>query len=172
MFRWKVNVARNVRAGQLAGTRGGEKKRTSYTYLKIDGFEVTAQRVAWLYVYGEWPKKLLFRNKDYTDFRIVNLVEANTLPKKYDHSTPEGRAAYLKAHRDKYFEAWRAGALLKNFGITTEEYESMHLAQGGKCAICGGDENTLRNGKRLMLAVDHHHGSGRFVPCFAVRATS
>lgn len=47
-------------------------------------------------------------------------------------------------------------ALLRDFGITLEQYGDLLESQNGVCAICGSVE---RSGKRL--AVDHGHKSGR-----------
>lgn len=41
------------------------------------------------------------------------------------------------------------------YGITSEEYEALHEAQGGVCAIC-----RRATGKRRRLAVDHDHDTG------------
>jgi hypothetical protein len=42
--------------------------------------------------------------------------------------------------------------LEKTYGITERDYNRMHEAQDGRCAIC-------RRAKKLH--VDHHHGSGK-----------
>ncbi len=44
--------------------------------------------------------------------------------------------------------------LQRNYGITQTEYEAMHVAQGGRCAIC----RTLN--EEEVLHVDHDHESG------------
>ena len=44
--------------------------------------------------------------------------------------------------------------LKAKYGLTVREYESIHVAQSGKCAICGRDENGRK------LAVDHNHKTG------------
>ena len=48
----------------------------------------------------------------------------------------------------------RARRLLRNYGITPEEYDALDKAQGGGCAVC------RRPPKKLRHSVDHDHGSG------------
>jgi hypothetical protein len=50
--------------------------------------------------------------------------------------------------------ARRKHRLLRQFGITVEQYDEMLAAQGGKCALCGSSDD----GK--LLAVDHDHATG------------
>lgn len=52
----------------------------------------------------------------------------------------------------------RQRTLKTNHGMTVDEYQAMHDAQGGVCAICGRPETKARsNGIALPLAVDHCH---------------
>jgi hypothetical protein len=51
----------------------------------------------------------------------------------------------------------RKTQLKRNFGITTEEYDSMLYKQDGKCAICGTDK--CKTGRRF--SVDHRHDESR-----------
>ena len=44
---------------------------------------------------------------------------------------------------------------LRRFGLSIEDYDTIHRAQGGVCAIC----RRPQRGKRL--AVDHDHETGR-----------
>jgi hypothetical protein len=46
------------------------------------------------------------------------------------------------------------------YGMTLEEYELMHTAQEGKCAICNNPETMVRHGSTIRLAVDHCHDTG------------
>lgn len=45
--------------------------------------------------------------------------------------------------------------LRKTYGLSLAQYEAMLRSQGGRCAVCGGD-----NGGRT-LCVDHDHKTGR-----------
>lgn len=68
-FTWKVSHPRAA-AGQIAGA----KDHYGYVVIRIDGHLYKAHRLAWLYVYGEWPKKGLDHiNRKKDDNRIDNL---------------------------------------------------------------------------------------------------
>lgn len=49
--------------------------------------------------------------------------------------------------------------LQKNYGITTEAYNTMVAGQHGVCAICGNQPNTGGNNGKILL-VDHNHKTG------------
>jgi len=49
----------------------------------------------------------------------------------------------------------RARALMRQYGITAEQYDKMLARQGGKCAMCG------RPPKKIRLAVEHDHKTKR-----------
>ena len=51
VFKWRTQVARNVRAGDVAG----HKNRRGYIMIGIDGGQYLAHRLAWLCVTGNWP---------------------------------------------------------------------------------------------------------------------
>jgi Zn-finger nucleic acid-binding protein len=53
-------------------------------------------------------------------------------------------------------DAKRERKLVRKYGITLAEYDGMHTAQGGVCAICNEPERIDRR-----LAVDHCHVTGR-----------
>lgn len=66
------------------------------------------------------------------------------------------RAEYAREWRKKNPGLVKNNYLRKVYGITLEDYNTMHASQGGKCAICKGEES---NGE--ALAVDHCHETGR-----------
>jgi hypothetical protein len=54
VFRWKkVPLRSPVKVGDIAGGASGE----GYKYINVDMISVPAQRIAWLYYYGEWPSE-------------------------------------------------------------------------------------------------------------------
>ena len=71
VFVWKIHPSKAVRAGDLAGC---VEKRIGYVTIGIAGRVYKAHRLAWLYVYGSWPKGLIdHMNGNKSDNRINNL---------------------------------------------------------------------------------------------------
>ena len=73
IFTWKKNTGKKRMVGKVAGnpTKG-------YWEVAINKRQFKAHRLAWLYVYGEWPKTrdIDHINLDKLDNRIANLREA------------------------------------------------------------------------------------------------
>ena len=51
--------------------------------------------------------------------------------------------------------------MIKDFGITHEQYMELHEKQNGLCGICGQPETVVMYGKQMDLAVDHDHDTGK-----------
>jgi Recombination endonuclease VII len=93
--------------------------------------------------------------------------------------TPEQKAVLAEQRRKRYWadpekgrrtaQEWRRrnpdqlrliqrrNHLRFYYGITPEEYDTILLAQGGGCGICGGPPN----GRGVHYHVDHDHDTGR-----------
>jgi hypothetical protein len=68
------------------------------------------------------------------------------------------REIVLASHKEKYCaKKNRASALMKNYGMTIEEWNEMFASQNYRCAICGSKDplNTAKN-----FVVDHCHSLG------------
>ena len=51
--------------------------------------------------------------------------------------------------------------LLRNYGITLDQYNEMLESQGHKCKICGGEGFLMNSHKhKVKLVVDHDHKTG------------
>jgi len=73
-FRWKHLPGKGRwRGGKIAGCRTAE----GYWHIRVDGGLYLAHRLAWLYVTGKWPRRLIdHRNFHMLDNRFCNLREA------------------------------------------------------------------------------------------------
>lgn len=70
LFVWLVSTSNRVAVGQIAGSR----ESYGYWVIGVDGTVYRAQRLAWLYMTGEWPPALVdHRNLDRKDNRWRNL---------------------------------------------------------------------------------------------------
>lgn len=74
IFTWKVQKGKRVKIGDIAGCLDKNKK---YLKFNIDRKSYLTHRLAWLYVYGEFPKNMIDHiNGIKSDNRIENLREA------------------------------------------------------------------------------------------------
>lgn len=72
-FRWRVANSRAVKVGQVAGCI----KSDGYAGITVDGRRYMAHRIAWFYVYGQFPKHYIdHKNHIRSDNRLYNLREA------------------------------------------------------------------------------------------------
>lgn len=74
--------------------------------------------------------------------------------KQYYHTHKNDNKEYRKNYVITHRRETKNRALLRNYGITVDEYDTMVKEQDGKCAICGKiPEN--------WLVVDHNHLTGK-----------
>jgi Recombination endonuclease VII len=79
---------------------------------------------------------------------------------RYEKEKQSG-TKYIKSKKDSL----RKSSLLKNFGITVDQYESLLRKQDNKCAICEVDQSLVEK----KFAVDHSHEASDFIPEGAIR---
>jgi hypothetical protein len=76
----------------------------------------------------------------------------------------KGKAGqYYRDRRDADPEAARKRtrkAVLRQYGLTPEQYDEMIAKQDGRCAICGQFPGTTMGVDRHNLTVDHDHATG------------
>lgn len=78
----------------------------------------------------------------------------STRKRDFNLGTVEQRREHYEANREAILDYQR----LNSYGLTREQYDAMHRAQGGLCACCEQPERTLnKRGEIKMLAVDHDH---------------
>lgn len=79
----------------------------------------------------------------------------NASPEARQKSIAAVRSWWSSLPREEQQRLNQRKKLLKRYGLTTEQWESMKKAQNGACAICG-DKPTEKN-----FHVDHCHSTGR-----------
>lgn len=74
IFTWLVANNGRVKVGMIAGSLSS----TGYLYIMIDRKNYKSHRLAWLYMTGEWPKKMIDHiDGEKSNNRIVNLRDCN-----------------------------------------------------------------------------------------------
>lgn len=63
--------------------------------------------------------------------------------------------------QEDYKQRRRWAKLLKNYGFSRDDYESMMRMQNNRCKICGREETEKCRGQVLWLSVDHDHVTGK-----------
>ena len=89
IFTRKVRTSNRAKAGAVAGCPDG----LGYLRIMVQSRLYQAHRLAWLYVYGEWPKLNIDHiNRNPSDNRLVNLRDVTQKQNmqnasKYSHNT-------------------------------------------------------------------------------------
>ena len=67
------------RSSKVKGTIAGYKEKHGYIIIRVNSKNYKAHRLAWLYVYGNWPKGQIDHiNGIKNDNRIINLRDVNS----------------------------------------------------------------------------------------------
>lgn len=70
VFRYRTRASQRTRVGDVAGSVNSN----GYRHIRVDGRAYKAHRLAWLYVTGEWPPRVVDHiNGGRDDNRIANL---------------------------------------------------------------------------------------------------
>lgn len=103
LFVWKIRT-RGAKLGAIAGATAGR-----YIVIRLDKRLYYAHRLAWLHVYGEWPKALVdHMNGSGTDNRINNLRHADKRTNAENQKRGYGRTGLLGVTAGRTPETWRA----------------------------------------------------------------
>lgn len=110
VFRWLIDKTSRARVGQIAGTIQRMRPGYSRWRIFIDGFEYKANRLAWLYMTGEWPVgKVDHENTDPMDNRWVNLRIATSAQNQWNVGIRRNNTTgFAGVHYDKRRNKYRA----------------------------------------------------------------
>ena len=86
VFVWAVPTNPRIKVGDVAGC----VPERGYRLVRIDRHPYRAHRLAWLYVYGEWPAVQIDHiNGDRADNRLANLREATGAENMQNQRRPQ-----------------------------------------------------------------------------------
>lgn len=102
VFIWtNVSLKKSYLKGCLAGRLC---KRTGYRRVQINKASYQAHRLAWLYVYGEWPKQLIDHidgNRDNNAIANLRDVSARCNLQNQKKAQNDSKTGFLGVHRGK-----------------------------------------------------------------------
>jgi hypothetical protein len=104
VFRWRATGSgRKAKVGSELNGRG-------YLQVRVAGKRYYAHRLAWLYVYGAWPREYIDHiNRDTADNRIANLREATPAENQQNRDTNKNNTSgYLGVSWRKDCSRWAA----------------------------------------------------------------
>jgi hypothetical protein len=137
-FRWKRHMSNRRGAGQEAGCICS---RSGYRLIGIKGVVHKANRLAWLYVHGEWPDRFVDHINGKTgDDRIANLRLATHQENLCNRGKPRNNTSgYKGVHRHQGM--WRA-----------------RIAVNGRSISLGLYHNPEEAHRAYAIAAERYHG--------------
>lgn len=122
IFTWKIARGKS-KVDKIAGC----VDCFGYIVIRIDGMNYKAHRLAWLYVYGDWPSDSIDHiNGIKTDNRLINIRDVtgreNSLNKKVHR---EGKLPYVSKTKNN---KWRAYFYLDNKQKWVGVYDDQEIA--------------------------------------------
>lgn len=87
IFVRRVRTSNRIKVGDIAGS----KEKAGYLCIRLDGKTYKAHRLAWLYVYGDWPTKEIDHiNGQKDDNRVANLRDVSKSVNQQNRKTVRG----------------------------------------------------------------------------------
>jgi hypothetical protein len=106
VFIRKVSKTNAIKSGTIAGYIDGN----GYRLIRVCGRTYKAHRLAWVYVYGRWPRRQIDHiNRHRTDNRIVNIREATQLQNSRNSGPkPNNTSGFAGVSWHKATKKWMA----------------------------------------------------------------
>lgn len=136
-FTWRVSC-KGTNAGDRAGTDSDEGRR----HITIGYASFKAHRLAWFYIYGTWPKRLIDHiNGNPADNRIENLREATVRENMYNQR---------RAHKHN-----KTGVLGVQWRPTRNKFRARIVVAGKEIHL--GHFDTVEKAQAAYLEAKHTH---------------
>lgn len=137
VFTRKVRLAQRHQVGDRADFIVSSGQLKGYRRVSVDGKRYLAHRVAWLFVHGDWPAKLIDHiNGQKSDNRIDNLRQADHKLNNENQRGPraDGSSGYLGVHWSTQASKWRARLVTNGRSIHVGLFDSAEDAHAAYLA--------------------------------------
>lgn len=131
VFTW----IRSLRKAPLMNREAGSRSQAGYRVIRLNGTLYKAHRLAWLYVYGQWPKNSIDHiNGNKLDNRIANLRDVphaeNMQNRRAPHANNTTGALGVSRSRNKYLAQLRIEGRVTYLGTfpSLSEAKTSYLA--------------------------------------------
>lgn len=130
IFRWKVTASGRAKAGNVAGSIGGN----GYRRIRIFGTEYLAHRLAWFYVKGDLPPSDLdHKDGSKINNRFSNLRVSTVSQNAANRRLPATNTTGFKGIRARANDRWRAAIEHNGKHISLGTYGSKEEAHAAYC---------------------------------------
>ena len=120
-------------SGSMAGCIGTGFKTSGYRRIKINDKNHAAHRLAWLYVYGEWPHQIDHINHIRHDNRIANLRNVTQAQNCQNASMySNNKSGVIGVHYHKATKKWAAAINDKGNTIHLGIFASIEKAKAAR----------------------------------------
>lgn len=125
-FSWKVSNNGRIIVGSIAGST----RKDGYLHIKIDGKKYLNHRLAWLYIYGDFPSKFIDHiNTSKNDNRISNLREATRSENGMNRlKYSSNKSGYKGVSLDNEKQKWKAQLRFKGKNISGGYFDNPYEA--------------------------------------------
>lgn len=132
IFTWRISLGCKI----LPGRRAGSIDENGYIRIGIDGHQVRAHRLVWLYIYGCWPSGGLDHvNGHKDDNRLINLREASQSQNNSNRPIQKNnRSGFKGVCWNKFERRWHAYIQVNNKYIYLGFHKTREAAHAAYCA--------------------------------------
>ena len=117
--------SKKYKIGEIVGCNSNK-----YIYVRCNKKQHYAHRLAWLYMYGYWPKIVDHINGNTEDNRICNLREATLSQNQHNSTIPKNNTSGVKGiYFNKESQKWMARVYLNNKCIYLGIFQNIEDAQ-------------------------------------------
>lgn len=124
LFTWKINKGRVKKGTEI------KYINNNYKYVGINYKTYALHRLAWLYVYGYFPKEIDHINGNKSDNRIDNLRECTRQQNCQNRIDTKNKSSFIRnVHWHKLAKKWQVRVQIKNKRLCLGLFDDLELAE-------------------------------------------